>query len=47
MKKFRELAEEKRNKMQVRNCVLKCWRENEISGVVMGVVGGGFVREKV
>lgn len=47
MKKFRELAEEKRNKMQVRNCVLKCWHENEISGVAMSMVGGGFACEKV
>lgn len=47
MKKFRELAEEKRNKMQVRNCVLKCWCENEINGADMGMVGGGFAREKV
>nr|DAH93897.1 MAG TPA: hypothetical protein [Caudoviricetes sp.] len=31
----------------MRNCVLKCWHWNEISGVVMGMVGGGFTREKI
>lgn len=36
-----------KNKMQARNCVLKCWYENEISGGVMGMVGGGFAREKI